>query len=100
MKKILLILIALVLVFSSCSGKTETFEEIKGYDTFGNQSKDKPSSGNYFIYTPIIDIFTPEFGDEVSFLDFDGTKFVMDSGTDKAFLISYDLMNGKSDPDF
>lgn len=97
MKKILLLLIALVLVFSSCSGKTETFEEIKGYDTFGNQSKDKPSSGNYFIYTPIIDIFTPEFGDEVSFLDFDGTKFVMDSGTDKAFLISYDLMNGKSE---
>ena len=101
MKRIFLILIALVLVFSSCQvdGKfdEEVFEETKGYDMVGNQSKEKPSAGNYFIYTPIIDIFTPAMGGEVSFLDFEGTKFIMDSGTDKAFLLSYDLLNGKTE---
>ena len=101
LKRIFLILIALVLFFSSCQvdGKHDeaVFEEIKGYDMVGNQRREKPSAGNYFIYTPIIDIFTPELGEEISFLDFEGTKFIMDSGTDKAFLLSYDLLNGKTE---
>ena len=98
MKKLFLILLAAVLVFSSCQfDKEEIFEEIKGYDMVGNQSRDKPFPGNYFIYTPVIDIFTPETGREVSFLGFDGTKIIMDSGTDKAFLLSYDLLNGKTE---
>lgn len=97
MKKLFLILIASVMLFSSCAGEVEHPEEAGGYDISGNQSKDKPSPGNYFIYTPIIDIFTPESGGEVSFLDYDGTKFIMDSGTDKAFLLSYDLSNGKTE---
>ena len=98
MKKLFLILLAAVLVFSSCQfDKKEIFEEIKGYDMVGNQSRDKPFPGNYFIYTPIIDIFTPETGGEVSFLGFDGTKIIMDSGTDKAFLLSYDLLDGKTE---
>lgn len=97
MKKLFLFLIASVMLFSSCAGEVEHPEEAGGYDISGNQSKDKPSPGNYFIYTPIIDIFTPESGGEVSFLDYDGTKFIMDSGTDKAFLLSYDLSNGKTE---
>ncbi len=96
MKKLFLILLAAVLVFSSCSGE-KTFEGNKDYDMTGNEDKDKPSPGNYFIYTPIIDIFTPETGEEISFLDFDGTKFIMDSGTDKAFLLSHDLLSGKTE---
>lgn len=96
MKKLIFAFLALVLVFSSCAAE-EPFEENVFRNPFGNLQKNKPSPGNYFIYTPIIDIFTPEFGDEVSFLDFDGTKFVMDSGTDKAFLLSYDLLNGKTE---
>ena len=43
MKKLFLILLAAVLVFSSCQfDEEEIFEEIKGYDMVGNQSRDKP----------------------------------------------------------
>lgn len=103
MKKFLLVLLAAIFVLSSCNAletpekEPEIPEENSPFEIFGNQSSAKPSPGNYFIYTPIIDIFTPETGGEVSFLDFDGTKFIMDSGTDKAFLLSYDLAEGKTE---
>ena len=97
MKKLFLILLAAVMLLSSCSGEEEFFEEPADYDILENQNKDKPSKGNYFTYTPIIDIFSPELGEFSTFLDFYGNKFIMDSGTDKAFLFSYNLLNGKSE---
>ena len=96
MKRLFFVFLALVFILSACSPE-EPVKENGSYNIFGNIDKDKPSAGNYFIYTPIIDIFTPENTGEVSFLGFDGTKFIMDSGTDKAFLLSYDLLTGKSE---
>ena len=96
MKRLFFVFLALVFILSACSPE-EPVKENGSYNIFGNIDKDKPSAGNYFIYTPIIDIFTPENAGEVSFLGFDGTKFIMDSGTDKAFLLSYDLLTGESE---
>lgn len=96
MKKLIFSFLALVLVFSSCAAE-EPFEENVFRNPFGNLQKNKPSAENYFIYTPIIDIFTPEIGEKISFLGFDGTKFIMDSGADKAFLLSHDLLTGESE---
>ena len=101
MKKILFLVFALALIFSSCAEKeieeNEPVSKTSGYDMLGDTTSKKPSLGNYYIYTPIIDIFTPKEGKELSFLDFDGTKFITDSGTDKAFLLSYDLYDGKTE---
>ncbi len=102
MRRILLVLFALVFVLSSCAEKeipkeTEKPEETSNYDMLGDTESKKPSAGNYYIYTPVIDVFTPKTEGEISFLDFDGTKFIMDSGTDKAFLLSYDLFDGKTE---
>ena len=101
MKKILFLVFALALIFSSCAEKkieeNEPISKTFGYDMLGDTTSKKPSLGNYYIYTPIIDIFTPKEGEEISFLDFDGTKFITDSGTDKAFLLSYDLYDGKTE---
>ena len=96
MKKILFLVFVLALIFSSCA-KNEPVNKTSGYDMLGDTKSEKTSLGNYYIYTPIIDIFTPSAGEELSFLDFDGTKLIMDSGTDKAFLLSYDLYDGKTE---
>ena len=96
MKRLFFVFLALVFILSACSPE-EPIKENGSYNIFGNIDKDKPSAGNYFTYTPIIDIFSPELGEFSTFLDFYGNKFIMDSGTDKAFLFSYNLLNGKSE---
>lgn len=80
MKKIALFLVFITLLcVSGCRGESP---------------KSKPSSGNVFIYTTVIDIFTL---DDVFFLDFESGNFYIDFGADKRFIGAYNLENRKTE---
>lgn len=72
MKKILALFLALVMLFSfsACSES-----DVPDSGMTCQKSTAKPSSGNYFCYVPIIDLFSPGLGD-VHFSDYDGVSFV------------------------
>lgn len=88
MKRLAAIFLCLVLL-CSCSSVKE--QPVQSSGPLGTYIKDSPSAGNYFTYTPIIDIFSPEIGEDASFLDFDGRNFYMDSAFDKSIVFSYNI---------
>lgn len=90
MKKFAVILLCLGLLCSCSTGNDKTFS---GNSPDGSYVKDKPSAGNYFTYTPVIDIFSPELGESAVFLDFDGKNLYFDTASDKSFIFSFDIEN-------
>ena len=81
MKKIALFL-AFILLFGFSGCRSES-------------TKSKPSSGNVFTYTTVIDIFSFESKGEIDFFGYSDGKFIVEYGGDKRFTGSYDIETGE-----